>query len=187
MKLGYTVLMIVCALLLTPATAQATTAQEGASQGPPLCGDNRARVLSATERMGFHYSIPNRLLMGLIWVESDCNPTIRSGAGAIGLMQVMPREIGYQFRDRPTAAQLRDIDTNVAWGTWILYEMDYRYCGAWHRLNPRHMSKAELGYWQCALGAFWGGTQVYFSGRLTPNEQAYADMVIGAAGRVEVR
>jgi len=27
---------------------------------------------------------------------------------------------------------------------------------------------------------------VYFSGRLTPNEQAYADMVIGAAGRVDI-
>ena len=136
--------------------------------------------------MSSHYSVPNRLLMGLIWVESDCNPAIRSGAGAVGLMQVMPREIGYQFRDRPTAAQLRDIDTNVMWGSYIVQDMDARYCGAWHRLNPRHMSKAELNYWQCALGAFWGGTQVYFSGRLTPNEQAYADMVVGAAGRVDI-
>ncbi len=181
MKLGYTVLMIACALLATPATAQATT-----SQAPPLCGEHRARVLDVAGQMATHYKIPNRLILGLIWVESDCNPRIVSGAGAVGLMQVMPREIGYQFRDRPTAAQLRDIDTNVAWGTWVLYEMDYRFCGAWHRYNSRYLSKAELGYWQCALGAFWGGTQVYFSGRLTPNEQAYADMVIGAAGRVDL-
>lgn len=137
--------------------------------------------------MSSHYKIPNRLILGLIWVESDCNPRIVSGAGAVGLMQVMPREVGYQFRDRPTAAQLRDVEVNVMWGSYILQDMDARYCGAWHRFNSRYLSKSELGYWQCALGAFWGGTQVYFSGRLTPNEQAYADMVIGAAGRVEVK
>ncbi len=137
--------------------------------------------------MSLHYKIPNRLILGLIWVESDCNPTIHSGAGAVGLMQVMPREVGYQFRDRPTAAQLRDIDTNVMWGSYILQDMDARYCGAWHRFNSRYLSKGELAYWQCGLRAVWGGTQVYFSGRLTPNEQAYADMVIGAAGRVEVK
>jgi len=101
-------------------------------------------------------------------------------------MQVMPREIGYQFRDRPTSAQLRDIDTNVVWGTYILQEMDSRYCRSRHMVNSRYLGKSELGYWQCALGAFWGGTQVYFSGRLTANEQAYADMVIGAARRVDI-
>ena len=184
MKLGYTAatLMMILALVATPATAQATT-----SPPPPLCGEHRARVLDVVERMATHYKIPNRLILGLIWVESDCNPTIRSGAGAVGLMQVMPREVGYQFRNRPTAAQLRGIDTNVMWGSYILQDMDARYCGAWHRFNSRYLSKGELAYWQCALGAFWGGTQVYFSGRLTPNEQAYADMVIGAAGRVEVK
>ena len=64
--------------------------------------------------------------------------------------------------------------------------MDARYCGAWHRYNSRYLSKNELGYWKCALGAYWGGTQVYFSGRLTINEQAYADMVVGAAMRVNL-
>jgi len=137
--------------------------------------------------MATHYKIPNRLILGLIWVESDCNPTIRSGAGAVGLMQVMPREVGYQFRDRPTTAQLRNIDTNVMWGSYILQDMDARYCGLWHRYNSRYLSKSQLEYWKCGLAAFYEGTGMYFTGVLGRDGQRYADMVIGAAGRVEVK
>ena len=174
-------LIAIWAMVATPAAAQATTLQP-----PPLCGERREQVLDATARASSHYNIPNRLVMGLIWVESNCRPDALSSAGAVGLMQVMPREIGYQFRDRPTSAQLRDIDTNVVWGSYILQEMDARYCRLWHRYNSRYLSKSQLEYWTCALGAFWGGTQVYFGGRLTPDEQAYADMVIGAARRVDI-
>lgn len=189
MKLGLMMALIVFGLLTNP-TMAAAPADPPSLVNPAaetrLCGANRARVIDAVTRASEHYTLPTRLTMGLIWVESDCRPDAVSSAGAVGLMQVMPREVGYQFRDRPTSAQLRDIDTNVMWGSYILQEMDSRYCGLWHRYNSRYLSKSELGYWQCALGAFWGGTQVYFSGRLTPNEQSYADMVIGAARRVDI-
>lgn len=102
-------------------------------------------------------------------------------------MQVMPRERGRGFGDRPNGAALFDIDANVIWGTYILYDMDARYCGSWHRKNPRHTDKDELEYWRCAAGAFYEGTNVNFTGVLGRDGQRYAEMVIGAAGRVDLK
>ena len=152
-----------------------------------LCGTNRERVIAATARASSHYSVPQRLLMGLIWVESGCNARVVSNAGAIGLMQVMPREAGRGFGDRPGRDALFDIDANVIWGTYVLYDMDVRYCGLWHRYNSRYLSKSQLEYWGCALGAFYEGTGVYFTGVLGRDGQRYAEMVIGAAGRVDLK
>jgi len=180
-------LMVLLAVAAGVQPAQAALADPPTVTPPVLCGANRERVIAATAWESSHYNVPQRLLMGLIWVESGCNARVVSNAGAIGLMQVMPREAGRGFGNRPGRDALFDVDANIVWGTYILYDMDARYCGSWHRYNSRYLSKGELGYWQCALGAFWGGTQVYFSGRLTPNEQAYADMVIGASRRVDLK
>lgn len=184
MKLGLTAALLTFGLFTNPIAA--STSPPTVPMETRLCGESRTRVLDAATQASNHYSLPLNLVMGVIWVESACKPRVVSWAGAVGLMQVMPRETGYQFRDRPTAIQLTVIETNVQWGSYILQDMDARYCQKWHINNPKFALKTESSYWQCALGAFWGGTQVYFSGRLTPNEQAYADMVIGAARRVDI-
>jgi len=110
-----------------------------------------------------------------------------SDAGAIGLMQVMPREAGRGFGNRPGRDALFDVDANIVWGTWVLYDMDVKYCGLWHRHNSRYLSKSQLEYWKCGLAAFYEGTGVYFTGVLGRDGQRYAEMVIGAAGRVDLR
>lgn len=175
-------------LLALAALASASPIQAGETpQKEKLCGDYRTQVLDETAKMATHYGIPQNVLMGLIWVESGCNPQAVSDAGAIGLMQVMPREKGRGFSNRPSRASLFDIYANVAWGTYILYEMDARYCEKWHQFNSKYLSKSQLEYWQCALGAFYEGTGVYFTGRLGADGQSYSNMVLGAAKRIDLK
>ena len=69
------------------------------------------------------------LIAALIWQESGGNPQAYSRDGAVGLMQVMPRDgiastftcvNGPCFRDRPTIAELEDPEFNISYGTKML-------------------------------------------------------------------
>ncbi|HYM62776.1 MAG TPA: lytic transglycosylase domain-containing protein, partial [Thermoanaerobaculia bacterium] len=60
------------------------------------------------------------IVMGLILQESAFNPRARSGAGATGLMQLMPatgKELGRRVYGRFAIARLDDPDTNIELGT----------------------------------------------------------------------
>lgn len=72
------------------------------------------------------------LIAALILQESGGNPQALSHSGAVGLMQVMPRDgiaatfncvNGPCFSDRPTIAELRDPIFNVAFGTNFLADL----------------------------------------------------------------
>ena len=69
------------------------------------------------------------LIAALIWQESGGNPQAYSHSGAVGLMQVMPRDglaaefmckNGPCFANRPSINDLRDPDFNVQYGTRML-------------------------------------------------------------------
>ena len=69
------------------------------------------------------------LVAALIWQESGGNPEAYSKSGAVGLMQVMPRDgiassfmcvNGPCFQGRPSTEELRDPEFNVAYGTRYL-------------------------------------------------------------------
>ena len=69
------------------------------------------------------------LIAGLIWYESGGNPLAYSRSGAVGLMQVMPRDglaanfmcaNGPCFARRPTIAELQDPEFNLEYGTRML-------------------------------------------------------------------
>ena len=71
---------------------------------------------------------PN-LLAALIWQESGGNPQALSVDGAVGLMQVMPRDglaarfqciNGPCFAGRPSMNELYDPEFNIAWGSAYL-------------------------------------------------------------------
>lgn len=69
-------------------------------------------------------SLPPDLIAALIVQESGGNPAAYSSAGAVGLMQVMPRDgiaasFGV-FGDRPTMAELQDPEFNISYGTKLL-------------------------------------------------------------------
>jgi hypothetical protein len=69
------------------------------------------------------------LIAALILQESGGNPQAYSHSGAVGLMQVMPRDglaakficaNGPCFKNRPTIQQLKDPEFNVSYGTRML-------------------------------------------------------------------
>jgi hypothetical protein len=72
------------------------------------------------KRYGDLYGLSPEIVGTTIMVESGGKESIISSAGAVGLMQVMPREAGQAFADRPTRAELFDPETNVEWGCKIL-------------------------------------------------------------------
>lgn len=80
-----------------------------------------------------HYArqrdLPPELVAALILQESGGNPTAYSSSGAVGLMQVMPRDglaagflcaSGPCFRDRPPKHKLLDPEFNIKYGTRML-------------------------------------------------------------------
>lgn len=69
------------------------------------------------------------LVAAVIWQESGGNPTAYSKSGAVGLMQVMPRDglaasfncvNGPCFAQRPSIQELQDPDFNISYGTGML-------------------------------------------------------------------
>ena len=114
------------------------------------------------------HQLPPDLLAALIWQESGGNPTAFSRSGAVGLMQVMPRDgiartfecaNGPCFATRPTIAQLKDPDFNIEYGARMLANLIKR------RGSLRDALKAygpmDVGYYYAdkVLGIFkkYGG------------------------------
>lgn len=69
------------------------------------------------------------LVAALVWLESGGNELAYSRSGAVGLMQVMPRDglaasfmcaNGPCFKDRPSTDELRNPENNIAFGTKYL-------------------------------------------------------------------
>jgi len=78
---------------------------------------------------------PN-LVAALIWQESGGNPTAYSKSGAVGLMQVMPRDgiatsfkckNGPCFTNRPSISELEKPNFNIKFGTGMLAGLVNKY------------------------------------------------------------
>jgi hypothetical protein len=76
------------------------------------------------------------LIAALVWQESGGNPTAYSASGAVGLMQVMPRDgiaasfmciNGPCFASRPAISELEDPEFNIEYGTRMLAGLFSRY------------------------------------------------------------
>jgi len=72
------------------------------------------------------------LIAALIWQESGGKPSAYSASGAVGLMQVMPRDgtaasfecvSGPCFAERPSIDELQDPEFNIQFGTRLLADL----------------------------------------------------------------
>jgi soluble lytic murein transglycosylase-like protein len=81
------------------------------------------------EKNALIYNLDPNLIGALILQESGGQPTIMSSSGAVGLMQIMPRDgiasqfmciNGPCFSQRPTIAELSDPEFNLRFGSLML-------------------------------------------------------------------
>lgn len=105
-----------------------------------------------------HFSRANQLdpdlIAALIWQESGGNPEAYSRSGAVGLMQVMPRDgiaanfmckNGPCFTKRPSIAELQDPDFNVRYGTGMLANLLARHGNMRDAL--KYYGPMDVGYY----------------------------------------
>jgi soluble lytic murein transglycosylase-like protein len=104
-----------------------------ASQKTPELRDTYPTTIqqwkSLIEDSGNKYQVDPNLIAAVMLQESGGNSQVISSSGAIGLMQVMPRDgiassfiCGNQpcFINRPTISELSDPEFNIAYGTRML-------------------------------------------------------------------
>ena len=104
-----------------------------------------------------HYAQQNfispDLVAAVIWQESGGNPDAYSHSGAVGLMQVMPKDgisatfmckNGPCFANRPSSAELFNPEFNVKYGTKMLAGL-YNRSGSW-REALKSYGPMDVGY-----------------------------------------
>lgn len=97
--------------------------------------------------------LPANLIAAVILQESGGHPTILSHSGAVGLMQVMPRDgrasefmciNGPCFANRPSIAELKDPNFNINYGTQMLANLFAKY-GSYREALYRY-GPSDMGY-----------------------------------------
>jgi hypothetical protein len=88
------------------------------------------------EKYAQEQSLDANLIAAVIYQESGGNPQAYSGSGAVGLMQVMPRDglaAGFMcsgrpcFSSRPIMNELYDPEFNISYGTRMLSNLNHKY------------------------------------------------------------
>ncbi len=96
------------------------------------------------------YGIEVSEVLAIIYMESKGDPiAVNRISKATGLMQVMPKEAGEPFLDRPTQEDLKDPRINIQWGCKILAEA--------------HAKAAEIGKGRRRAIYFYTGGEAWSS------------------------
>ena len=105
------------------------------------------------ERYAHETGLPANLIAAVMLQESGGNPEAYSHSGAVGLMQVMPRDgiaanfmciNGPCFASRPTIEELKDPDFNIAFGSRMLANLSTRH-GSYREALFRY-GPMDVGY-----------------------------------------
>ena len=86
--------------------------------------EEQSKIYEAVREASKKYGISEGLILAVIKQESDFDSTCTSGAGAAGLMQIMPSNFSYLGISDPY-----DVDQNVNGGTKLLREYLDQYNG----------------------------------------------------------
>lgn len=133
-------------------TASATSSDECAQQARypekilPWC-------VLIEEKAG-RYAVDPLLIAAVMLVESGGQPQVISHSGAVGLMQVMPRDgiaatfqciNGPCFSNRPTIEELKDPEFNVDYGVRMLAGLIAKHGNTRDALKS--YGPGDVGYW----------------------------------------
>jgi soluble lytic murein transglycosylase-like protein len=108
----------------------------GTCEVSPAFPDSVRQWCGIITSMALNHGLPADLIAAVIWQESGGDPQALSRSGAVGLMQVMPRDgkaasfeciNGPCFSNRPDTEQLFDAEFNVQYGTSMLVRLIERY------------------------------------------------------------
>ncbi|HTP07719.1 MAG TPA: transglycosylase SLT domain-containing protein, partial [Anaerolineae bacterium] len=121
MKLGLRVTLAILIVTMVVGLASPVPAQ---AENTVLCSYWQPNITQWADLIT-KYSADNGLdpnfVASLIQEESQGNPRLISRAGAVGLMQIMPYEVGFTWR--PRTWKLLDPEANLEWGTNTLSEV----------------------------------------------------------------
>jgi soluble lytic murein transglycosylase len=99
-----------------------------------------------------NYDLEPTLLAAVIYTESQFDPSARSPAGAIGLMQLLPDTArGIALRtggDAFVVADLLDPEINVRYGSWYLRNLLDRYGDLPTALAAYHAGPGNVDRWR---------------------------------------
>jgi soluble lytic murein transglycosylase len=130
-----------------------------------------------------NYDLSPTLLAAVIYTESKFDADARSGAGAIGLMQLLPetakgialRTGGHKF----VVTDLYDPEINVRYGSWYLRNLLNRYDDVPTALAAYHAGQGNVDEWRReGVGIQFPETRDYVDKVLDAQrvyEDAYAD------------
>ena len=95
--------------------AAAPIAAEGVFGEPRKIPDAAKPYMAVIRREAAANKVPLWLAVGVGWVESKYQPSLRGTHGVVGLMQVMPSTARFQGYRGPTE-KLLEPETNIVWG-----------------------------------------------------------------------
>ena len=126
-----------------------------------------------------NYDLQPTLLAAVIYTESKFDADARSGAGAIGLMQLLPetargialRTGGHKF----LVSDLYDPEINVRYGSWYLRNLLDRYDDVPTALAAYHAGQGNVDEWRReGVGIQFPETRDYV-GKVLEAQRVYAD------------
>ncbi len=98
-----------------------------------------------------NYGLDPALLAAVIYAESKFRPDVRSGSGAIGLMQITPATArGIAVRTGGTAFRLGDLydpEINVRYGSWYLRHLFEKYGDERDALAAYNAGQGNVDRW----------------------------------------
>jgi peptidoglycan lytic transglycosylase len=126
-----------------------------------------------------NYDLSPTLLAAVIYTESKFDASARSGAGAVGLMQLLPDTAkGIAIRtggDHFVVDDLLDPEINVRYGAWYLRSLLDRYDDLRTALAAYHAGQGNVDNWRRrGVGIQFPETRAYVE-RVLDAERVYAD------------
>ncbi len=134
-----------------------------------------------------NYDLDPTLLAAVVYSESRFDPSARSPAGAVGLMQLLPDTAkGIAVRtggDGFVVSDLLDPEINVRYGSWYLRSLLRRYGDLRTALAAYHAGQGNVDRWRAAgVGIQFPETRSYVAGVLAAQKRyarAYPDELGG--------